>query len=51
MVKIREVEVDFLEEAPQSERRRDIRIKNHKIKDEADSSRRMKLLKRYGRGR
>lgn len=50
MVKIREFDLDFIEEAPQSERRRDIRIKNNKSREESDSSRQMKLYQRLGRG-
>lgn len=39
MVKIREFELDFIEEAPAKESRRDIRIKNHRTKEQVEHSR------------
>lgn len=42
MVKIRDFDLDYVDEAPQSERRRDIRIRNHKMREESENSRRMK---------
>lgn len=50
MVKMREFDLDYIEEAPQGERRRDIRIKNNKTREEADGARRMRLYQRVGRG-
>lgn len=42
MVKVREFDLDFIEEAPKGERRRDIRIKNNKTREEAEHVRKLR---------
>lgn len=43
MVKMREFDLDYIEEAPKGERRRDIRIKNNKTREEAEHVRRVRM--------
>lgn len=42
MVKLTEFDLEYIDEAPSQERRRDLRIKNHKTREEAAHVRKLR---------